>query len=216
MKIRNHQPIVICGPSGSGKSSLLRRLLAEYKDLFIFTVSHTTRQPRKGELDGREYHFVTQDRMLKMIEQNEFIEHTNFSGNYYGTSKKAVREAIQKGKHLIIEVDIDGVKALSSIRELQPVFIFIKPPSKQVLFERLSNRGSETKENLKTRLERADQELAFADSGYVHFDLVLINDDLDDTYTRLKRFLALSLNNNQQQQQQQPLSKPYALEQYQQ
>lgn len=192
MKTRQHQPIVVCGPSGSGKSTLLRRLLAEHKDLFIFTVSHTTRQPRKGELDGREYHFVDRETMLKMIERNEFIEHTAFSGNYYGTSKRAVRDAIQMGRHLILEVDIEGVKALSSIKELKPVLIFIKPPSKQLLFERLASRGTETTENLRRRLDRADQELEFADSGHVHFDLVLVNDDLDDTYRNLKHFLALA------------------------
>lgn len=192
MKTRNPQTIVICGPSGSGKSTLLRRLLAEYKDRFAFTVSHTTRAPRKGELNGREYHFVSLDDMFKMIEQNEFIEHTNFSGNYYGTSKRAIRDAIHQGKNLIIEVDIDGVKALSSIKELKPLFIFIKPPSKQLLFERLASRGTETIENLTRRLERADQELAFANNGYVRFDLVLINDNLDETYKNLKHFLCLA------------------------
>lgn len=195
MRMRQHQqqqPIVICGPSGSGKSTLLRRLLADYKDRFTFTVSHTTRQPRKGELDGREYHFVSAETMLKMIEQNEFIEHTNFSGNYYGTSKHAIRDALRCGRHLILEVDIEGVKALSSIKDLNPIFVFIKPPSKQLLFERLSSRGSETVETLLRRLERADQELEFADSGDVCFDLVLINDDLNDTYRNLKRFLALA------------------------
>lgn len=189
---QQHQPIVICGPSGSGKSTLLRRLLAEHKDQFIFTVSHTTRQPRKGELDGREYHFTDTETMLRMIEQGEFIEHTSFSGNYYGTSKRAVRDAIQMGRHLILEVDIEGVKALSSIKDLEPVFIFVKPPNKQLLIERLAKRGTETIENLRRRLERADDELEFADSGYVHFDLVLVNNDVDDTYRNLKHFLALA------------------------
>jgi len=191
MKTRQ-QPIVICGPSGSGKSTLLRRLLAEHKDLFAFSVSHTTRQPRKGELDGREYHFVSPEKMLKMIEQNEFIEHTNFSGNYYGTSKRAVMEALQKRRNLILEVDIEGVKALSSIKELKPILIFIKPPSKQLLLERLSSRGTETRENLTRRIERAEEELKIAESGCLKFDLVLVNDDLDATYRGLKHFLALS------------------------
>lgn len=186
------QPIVVCGPSGSGKSTLLKRLLADHKDQFTFTVSHTTRQARKGELDGREYHFVSQDIMRKMIEQNEFIEHTKFSGNYYGTSKRAIRDALHKGKHLILEVDIEGVKALNCIEELDPIFIFIKPPSRQLLFERLTSRKTETLENLQRRLDRADEELEFADSGLVQFDLKLINDDLDETYRNLRRFLALT------------------------
>jgi len=130
--------------------------------------------------------------MLKMIEQNEFIEHTNFSGNYYGTSKRAVMEALQKRRNLILEVDIEGVKALSSIKELKPILIFIKPPSKQLLLERLSSRGTETRENLTRRIERAEEELKIAESGCLKFDLVLVNDDLDATYRGLKHFLALS------------------------
>lgn len=191
MKTRSPRTIVICGPSGSGKSTLLRRLLAEYKEHFTFSVSHTTRKPRRGELNGREYHFVQVNEMLDMIGQNEFIEHTQFSGNYYGTSKRAIRDAVRQNKNLIIEVDIEGVQALSSIEEFKPIFIFIKPPSKQLLFERLASRGTETIENLTRRLERADQELAFATSGFVHFDLVLINDKLDETYKSLKHFLCL-------------------------
>lgn len=127
-----------------------------------------------------------------MIKHDEFVEHTNFSGNYYGTSKQAIRDANQMGKILILEVDIEGVKALSSIKELKPLFIFIKPPSKQLLIERLSSRGTETIETLKKRLERAEEELEFANRGYVHFDLILINDDLDTTYKTLKHFLCLS------------------------
>lgn len=166
--------------------------MAEHKDKFAFTVSHTTREPRKGEFNGREYHFVRPNEMLEMIEHDEFIEHTQFSGNYYGTSKRAVRDALKQGKHLILEVDIEGVKALNTIRDLQPIFIFIKPPTKHELLQRLASRGTETIENLTRRLERADQELAFADSGSVHFDLVLINDDLEQTYKQLKNFLGMA------------------------
>ena len=183
------QPIVICGPSGSGKSTLLKRLLAENKDKLTFTISHTTRKARKGEQSGREYYFVDHDEMQKMIDNHEFIEHTNFSGNTYGTSRMAVKDAMKSGKPFILEVDIEGVKALSTLEGFKPIFIFIKPPSKQLLIERLSSRGTESSEALQRRLERADEEMRFADSGIVQFDLVLVNDDLDDTYARLKQFL---------------------------
>lgn len=192
MKIQQHQSIVICGPSGSGKSTLLRRLLSEHKDKFAFTVSHTTRQPRKGELNGREYHFVDRDEMIKMIGQNDFVEYTQFANNYYGTSKRAIRDAIKGGhRNLIIEVDIEGVKALSSIEELNAMFIFVKPPSKLCLLKRLIARGTESIQTLKDRFDRADQELQFAECGCVPFDLVLINEDLDTTYKSLKQFLKL-------------------------
>lgn len=185
------QPIVICGPSGSGKSTLLKRLLAENKDKLAFTISHTTRKPRKGELNGREYYFISREEMENMIANKEFVEHTEFSGNYYGTSKRAVQDTLKTGKLFIMEVDIEGVKALSSLDEFKPVFIFIKPPSKQLLIERLSSRGTESVEALKKRLDRADDEMKFADSGAVQFDLVLVNDDLETTYNDLKRFLML-------------------------
>lgn len=188
------QPIVICGPSGSGKSTLLKMLLAENKDKLAFTISHTTRKPRKGEQNGKEYYFITRKEMGEMIANNEFIEHTEFSDNYYGTSKKAIADALKTGKRFVLEVDIEGVKALSSLKEFtsrKPVFIFIKPPSKQLLIERLSSRGTESAETLKRRLDRADEEMKFAESGAVHFDLVLVNDDLNETYESLKEKLML-------------------------
>ena len=195
MRTRSQQlparSLVICGPSGSGKSTLLKRLLQDHGHLFAFTVSHTSRAPRKGELNGREYHFTSREEMLRMIQLGEFIEYTQFSGNLYGTSKRAVREALREGKSLVLEVDIEGVKALAGIRELEAVFVFVKPPSKQLLVERLLARGSESVEALKLRLERADQELAFADAGPVPFDLVLVNDNLDETCKSLERFLSL-------------------------
>lgn len=185
------QPVVICGPSGSGKSTLLKRLLAENKDKLAFTISHTTRKPRKGEMNGREYYFVSREEMERMIKSNEFIEHTEFSGNLYGTSKMAVQEALKTGKMFILELDIEGVRSLNSLDIFKPRFIFIKPPSKQLLVERLSSRGTETVEALQKRLDRADEELKFADSGEVQFDEILVNGDLDETYSKLKRSLML-------------------------
>lgn len=191
MNTMRQQPIVVCGPSGSGKSTLLRRLLAENRDKLSFTVSHTTRKPRKGEENGREYYFVSRDEMERMIRNDEFVEHTEFSGNMYGTSKMAVTNALKTGKLFILEVDIEGVKALNSIDGFRPILIFIKPPSMQKLIERLSSRGTESKDALKRRLERADEEMKFADNGAVQFDRILVNDDLDETYAELKSFLKL-------------------------
>lgn len=191
----NPQPIVICGPSGSGKSTLLKRLLAEHKDKLAFTISHTTRQPRSGEQNGREYYFVDKSQFHKMIQQNEFLEYTEFSGNYYGTSLKAVENALKTGKLFILEVEIEGVKSINAHKELKPIFIFIKPPSKKLLIERLSSRGTETKEAIERRLNQADNELQFVDSGKVKFDLILVNDDLEETYSKLKKFLFMRQTN---------------------
>lgn len=185
------QPIVICGPSGSGKSTLLKRLLSENRNKLAFTISHTTRKPRQGEEHGREYYFISREEMERMIANQEFIEHTEFSGNYYGTSKLAVQDALKSGKLFIMEVDIEGVKSLSNLKEFKPILVFIKPPSKQLLIERLSSRGTESAEALERRLARADEEMKLVESGSVQFNLVLVNDDLDETYGNLKRFLEL-------------------------
>lgn len=189
-----HHPtsIVICGPSGSGKSTLLKKLQAENKQNFVFTVSHTTRKPRHGDVDGRDYHFVDRKTMQQMIKNGDFIEHTEFSGNLYGTSKQAIRDALKTGKTVILEVDVEGVKALKSLYSgdsFQPKFIFVKPPSKAKLFERLSKRKTETQEDLTKRLARADEEIQMAESGIVQFDITLVNDDLETTYKELKNFL---------------------------
>ena len=186
-----HQPIVICGPSGSGKSTLLKRLLADKKDKLSYITSHTTRKPRMGEVDGREYYFVSREEMERKIKSNDFVEHTEFSGNLYGTSKKAIKDALDTGKLFILEVDIEGVKSLCNIEGFKPKIIFIKPPSKDLLIKRLSSRGTETVEALKKRLDRADDEMKFAESGVVQFDLILVNDDLDRTYSELEKFLML-------------------------
>lgn len=185
------QPIVICGPSGSGKSTLLKRLLAENKDRLAFTISHTTRKPRQGEQNGREYYFIDREQFFKKIDENEFLEHTEFSGNLYGTSRASVQDALRTGKYIILEVDIEGVKSIMRHPDLKPIYIFIKPPSKQLLIERLSSRGTESSEALRKRLDRADDEIEFADSGQVQFDLILVNDDLEETYQKLRKYLML-------------------------
>lgn len=185
------QPIVICGPSGSGKSTLLKRLLAENKDKLAFTISHTTRKPRQGEQNGREYYFIDREQFFKMIHRDQFLEHTEFSGNLYGTSLASVQDALRTGKFIILEVDIEGVKSIRRHTDLKPIYIFIKPPSKQLLIERLSSRGTESSETLRKRLDRADDEIQFADSGQVQFDLILVNDDLEETYQKLRKYLML-------------------------
>ena len=110
VQMATFRPIVVAGPSGSGKSTLLKRLMAEFSGCFAFSVSHTTRQPRSGEVDGREYHFVSRENMLAAIERGEFIESAEFSGNLYGTSIRAVRDAVATGRICILEIDMQGVK----------------------------------------------------------------------------------------------------------
>ena len=182
------RPICFCGPSGAGKSTLLKRLMKEYPTAFAFSVSHTTRNPRPGETNGKEYHFVTRDEMLQAIENGEFIENAVFSGNLYGTSKKAVETVSSSGRICVLDIDIQGVKSMKKTN-LNPIYIFVKPPSLSELEKRLRDRGTETDESLQKRLDTAKIELEYEKSEENAFDHVLINDNLDIAYEKLKGIL---------------------------
>ncbi|CAF0988783.1 unnamed protein product [Brachionus calyciflorus] len=182
------RPVVFCGPSGSGKSTLLKRLMNEFPKAFAFSVSHTTRKPRAGEENGREYHFVTRDEMLQAIQNDEFLEHAEFSGNIYGTSKKSVEHVLSSGRICALDVDIQGVKSLKK-SNLNPIYCFVKPPSLDALEKRLTDRGTETPESLKKRLDTAKIELDYAENEPNAFDYVIVNDDLDQAYGKLRDIL---------------------------
>jgi guanylate kinase len=194
------RPVVFCGPSGSGKSTLLKRLMSEFPNAFAFSVSHTTRKPRPGEENGREYHFVSREDMLNAIEQNEFLEHAEFSGNIYGTSKKSVENVLNSGRICVLDIELQGVKNLKTTN-LNPIFCFIKPPGMETLEKRLRERGTETEESLQKRLDTAKLELEYEKSEQNAFDHVIINDNLDSAYEKLKEILRKQIdqiNNNKQ------------------
>jgi guanylate kinase len=182
------RPIVFCGPSGSGKSTLLKRLMAEYPKAFAFSVSHTTRKPRKGEENGREYHFVSREEIQRGINAGEFLEHAQFSGNYYGTSKSAVDAVLSQGRICALDIDIQGVINLKKTN-LNPIFCFIKPPSLESLEKRLRERGTETEVSLAKRLDTAKVELEYEKNEKNAFDFVIVNDDLESAYDKLKVIL---------------------------
>jgi len=179
-------PLVICGPSGSGKSTILKAVMAQpkYKDLLSFSVSHTTRQPRPGELHGREYYFTDRDSMRAEIEAGKFIETAEYSGNLYGTSKESVHRCKSRGKICVLDIDSQGVRSLKKVSNLTPVYVFVKPPSLSALEERLTSRKTETEESLKKRLDAAREEMAFGEERGV-FDAIIINDDLDKAVAQL-------------------------------
>lgn len=126
------RPVVLSGPSGAGKSTLLKRLLQEHSSIFGFSVSHTTRDPRPGEENGKDYYFVTREVMQRDIAAGDFIEHAEFSGNLYGTSKAAVRAVQAMNRICVLDVDLQGVRNIKKT-DLQPVYIFVQPPSLDVL-----------------------------------------------------------------------------------
>ncbi|CAH1249827.1 GUK1 [Branchiostoma lanceolatum] len=184
------RPVVICGPSGSGKSTLYNKLLKEFPGVFQLSVSHTTRQPRPGELNGREYHFINRDQFQENIKQGDFLEWAEFSGNIYGTSKKALEEVQSNNMIPILDIDTQGVRNVKKA-SLEAVYIFIKPPNIDVLEKRLRSRKTETEEALQKRLSAAMSELEYGLKPG-NFQHIITNDDLDVAYEKLKGILIKS------------------------
>jgi len=185
------RPLVLAGPSGVGKSTLVKRLQDEFPGSFGFSVSHTTREPRKGEEDGVHYHFVKKDKFEKLVEDGAFIEHAQYGPNNYGTSKKAIQKVMDDGQVCVLDIDCQGVRLLKQT-DLNPRYVFISPPSVDDLRKRLVGRGSETEESLKTRLDAAAAEIEFSKEPGV-FDCIIINDVLDEAYKVLRDLMAPDL-----------------------
>lgn len=164
---------VVSAPSGGGKGTLIQRVLNNVPNL-SYSVSFTTRAPRNGEIDGREYFFIASERFAQMIAANEFLEWANVHGKLYGTAKDQVVREVSAGRDLILEVDVQGA---ASVRELLPdsVSIFILPPSFSVLKSRLQARGTDSPEELDLRLRNAPLEL----KDYAAFEYLILNDELD-------------------------------------
>ncbi|EGV65971.1 guanylate kinase [Yamadazyma tenuis] len=179
-------PVVISGPSGTGKSTLIKKLFAEFPDKFGFSISHSTRKARPQEADGVDYHFTTIENFKDLISKDEFLEWAQFSGNYYGTSKKAVDQVAKEGKICLLDIDMQGVKAIKE-SNLKAKYLFVAPPSVDVLKQRLVGRGTETEESIQKRLDAATRELEFAETG-IH-DKIIVNHDLDKAYEEFKSFI---------------------------
>ncbi|GMH54491.1 hypothetical protein TrRE_jg5498 [Triparma retinervis] len=152
-----HQPAVVCGPSGVGKGTLVGLLMKAYPGKFGFSVSHTTRAPRPGEEEGREYYFTTRDQMQQGVEDGKFIEYADVHGNMYGTSFEAVQRVREGGKICVLDIDIQGCKNVKKSK-LNPRYCFIRPPSMEVLEDRLRDRGTETEQDVQRRLGNAGKE----------------------------------------------------------
>jgi|TARA_B110000008_G_C16855412_1_gene518509 guanylate kinase len=179
-----HRPIVLSGPSGVGKSTLVGMLIKAFPDAFGFCVSHTTREPREGEVDGVNYHFTTEEDFKKMVDDKKFLEHAVVHGSSYGTSVKAVSEVRKSGKLCILDIDINGVKLVKETK-IAPRYLFITPPSIGELESRLRGRGTETEENLALRLKNATTEIKYG-TAVGNFHKVITNDDVEETFSELK------------------------------
>lgn len=207
--------LVLSGPSGVGKSTLLNRLFAEFPNKFGFSVSRkamswylrcshcnsdTTRAPRVGEIQGKHYHFVSKDQFKELLQQGAFIEHAEFSGNLYGTSFQTVRDVQQQGRRCILDIEsqvllskspyfselfLQGVRQIKHT-DLNPVYLFISPPSMSALRARLRGRGTESDSSVQKRLATAVKEIEYAKQPNVH-NIVIVNDDLERAYQLFKK-----------------------------
>ena len=166
--------IIITGPSGVGKGTVVKELLDRNKDIWL-SISATTRNPRVGEKDGLNYYFISEERFKDMIDKKEFLEWAQFADNYYGTPLSTVNEKIEKGFIVLLEIEVEGAK---QIKEKFPeaLSIFLLPPSKEELEKRIRNRGTEKEEAIDRRLSRANYEIASSNQ----FDFVLTNLDVDE------------------------------------
>jgi len=175
---------VVSSPSGGGKGTLIRRVLDVVPDL-SYSVSYTTRAPRNGEVDGREYFFVNRKRFQEMIAADEFLEWANVHGHLYGTARQQIKDEIAKGKDIVLEVDVQGAASVKRLG-LDSVSVFILPPSLETLRERLLARGTDSVEELRVRLSNAPTELR----QYSNFDYVIFNDQVDRAASQLASIVA--------------------------
>lgn len=176
MKTKQHKGIliVVSGFSGAGKGTLMKRLVSDY-DNYALSVSMTTRQPRTGEVDGREYFFSTKEEFEKKIEEEGLVEYACYCGNYYGTPREYVEKKLEEGKDVILEIEIQGALKIKK-KFPTALLLFVMPPSAAELKRRLVGRGTETEDVIEKRLKRATEEA----EGIENYDYIVINDNLEE------------------------------------
>jgi len=181
--------IVIVAPSGTGKSTMIKRLKVDFPSL-VESVSFTTRPIRPGEVHGQSYYFITKEEFQVMIDNNEFLEWANVHGNFYGTSKKFVEKSLNEGKHLLFDLDVQGTDSVKSYFGDKAQAIFIAPPSVEELEKRLRNRGTETTQIINIRLMNARNELLRKND----YDFLVYNEDIETAYANLVKITHEILN----------------------
>jgi guanylate kinase len=178
---------VITGPSGVGKGTLIRGLLGQLPELEL-SVSATTRRPRPGEREGVDYHFLTPDEFARHVDEGDFLEHATYSGNRYGTLRSEVARRLREGRPVVLEIEVQGAR---QVRAAMPeaVAVFIAPPSREALRARLIGRGTDTPEQVETRMQTAEQELA----AQPEFSHVVVNDRLETATGELAEIVRAEL-----------------------
>jgi guanylate kinase len=168
------------GPSGVGKGTIRKALFEIPDSNFCYSVSMTTRKPREGEVDGQDYFFVSREEFEKRIKENGFLEYAEFVGEYYGTPLDYINQKMSEGKEVIVEIEVQGALQVHE-RLPEAVFVFIVPPSRKALAERLKNRGTESKEKINKRITKAESEYSLA----YKYDYIVVNDEVYNAADRI-------------------------------
>ena len=186
--------IILSSPSGAGKTTLVK-LLSERKGL-ITSISHTTRKPRSNEVNGKDYHFVTNDVFKKMINKQEFLEYAKVFNNFYGTTKPTIFAQLNKGKNVIFDIDWQGTEQIISQKLKNKILtFFILPPSRKELFKRLSNRDMKDKLIAEERMKQFDKDILH----WKDYDYVIINNDLEVCYNQISKYIDGKINGDENQ-----------------
>lgn len=181
--------IALTAPSGAGKTTIARHLLNTFDEL-AFSISATTREKRAHEIDGKDYYFLSKEEFEQKIENDEFVEWEEvYKGQFYGTLKSEIERILKVGKFVIFDIDVRGATSIKRVYGDEAMVIFIKPPSPEILFERLRNRKTESQKSLEKRIARAKRELTYEDK----FDKVLVNDQLDVAFRHAEQLIKDSL-----------------------
>jgi len=189
---KNGQLIVISAPSGCGKSTLIGKIYDDPDLALDFSVSCTSRLPRPGEVDGRDYYFITDEEFRRRIAANEFIEWEEvYAGTCYGTLKSEVERVAEAGKNLLLDIDVKGGVNVKKMYGPQAITVFVQPPSLQELERRLRSRGTDDEQSIRKRLDKAEYELQFAPQ----YDHQIVNDNLDEAAARLRETILSRLEN---------------------
>lgn len=171
--------LILSGPSGTGKTTLCQRLMEKLPEL-SFNVSHTTRSPRENEIDGRDYHFISVKEFQAKLERGDFLEWTNFNGNFYGTSLESIKISRENGNDIILDLDVQGAKNLNKLK-FPGIFIFLIPPSIEELKSRLTSRGTESDAIIRQRMERAINEI----KECLEYDYILTSNEVEKSVNNI-------------------------------
>ncbi len=182
--------VILSSPSGAGKTTLVN--LLSKQNNFEVSISHTTRQPRPKEVQNKDYYFVNDDEFNRLIKNQEFLEYAKVFNNYYGTTRSPVINKLNKGQNVLFDIDWQGADQIKNKKlDYKLISFFILPPSKEILFERLSNRDMKDKMIVEERMKQFDRDVLH----WINYDYVVINDDLDTCYFKIKNLIDAEMNN---------------------